>query len=266
WSVQRPSVGMDGPVNAGAVTLVDADQVPGVGAAKPTGRALRVTLRPYSLSNPGTTAIPDGDIHNSSGYYANRAEVYGRFPVGRMSSTPAAQWPDPVGSERWWSVSILIPEGFQFARNGEWLSLVQWKGLRGGSPPFAIEVKGNRFRLGGSRVNLNSLPGLPAPGDGRIGPAIVPGEWHQLVVGMKLSTAATSGWIEVWIDGVQYVSRTAIATMDTYGGTGDTFADPIYLKQGIYRGPEWASTNEVYFGPTVVGGSMIGVTSPAASG
>jgi hypothetical protein len=65
---------------------------------------------------------------------------------------------------------------------------------------------------------------------------------------MKLSTSAATGWIEALRDGVQKVPRTAVATMDAYGSD----ADPIYLKQGLYRDVAWSVTHVVYFGPVLV--------------
>ena len=42
--------------------------------------------------------------------------------------------------------------------------------------------------------------------------------------------------------------RTSVATMDVVNGA----ADPIYLKQGIYRSKVWACTHVLYFSPTRV--------------
>lgn len=166
----------------GRLSVVPAASVPGSGPARPAGNALRVELRPYE-SSPGAA---DGDITNTGGYLANRAEVYGRH--ARPGSTPASQWPDPVGSERWYRFSVLVPEDFAASSTSPWLTLVQWKGYRGGSPPVALEVHKNRFRLAG-RSGSNDLGGLNR------------GAWNQFDVGMRLSPDASVGWIEVYRDG-----------------------------------------------------------------
>lgn len=258
WAtVQRPSA--NGTLVPASIETIQAPSVPGIGSAKPTGRVMHVSLRPYSATNPGTASPADGDVYDSSGYLANRAEVMDRYPAS-FGGTPIAQWPDPVGSERWYSLPIMVPVGFTFASDTKWLVWTQWKGLYGAdgysaSPVVNMEIKRGNFRFGGTRTNAGLVPN-----DGTLG-AIVPGTWTHFVVGIKFSTDPTVGWVEVWRDGVQVIARMPLATMDTHNGAGDANADPIYLKQGIYRDTAWAVQHDLYYGPV-----KVATTRAAASG
>lgn len=192
-------------------------------APSPTsdGRVLRVELR-------------EGDVHESSGYEANRAEVYDRH-ASPGSSTPPDEWPDPVGSVRWYDFTVYLPDDFETAEDSRWLDLTQWKGFRGGSPALALEVKRNQLRLGGSEGS-GSLGRLPK------------GEWTHLTFGMRWSPDPDVGWVEVWRDGEREVERTPTATMREVDGE----PDPVYLKQGIYRSQKWTGTHVAYFGPLTI--------------
>jgi len=226
WQVyQRPT--------SSGIELTDRIQqvtAPGPTPGRPGGLVTRVELRP-------------GDVTNTGGQLSNRAEAYGRAPT-YMTSTPANQWPDPAGSVRWYSFSLYVPADFTFTSDGMlWESITQWKGYRGGSPPIALEIKRNGLRLGGARTNARLIPN-----DGNLG-TITRGTWTKITVGMSLSPDPKVGWVEVWRDGRLALTRTAVATMDMINGQ----ADPIYLKQGIYRDGRWAATHVLYFGPTEVG-------------
>ena len=240
-SEQEPRTAGVGPVQTGRITIVTGSDVPGTGPARPAG-AMRVELKPYE-STPGAR---DGDVTVTSGYAANRAEVFGRYPDTPATSTPAADWPDPVGSERWYSFALLVPVGFQFATDSNWIVITQWKGMRGGSPPVSLEIKRGALRLGGTRTNSRLIPN-----DGNLG-KIVPGTWTNLTVGLKLSTDPAQGWVDVYRDGVNVMARTAMATMDTVRTSTGPAPDPIYLKQGIYRARSWKTDATLYFGPMVV--------------
>jgi Polysaccharide lyase len=211
WAhVQEPSV--DGEPQSDRITI----------APSPTSedRVLRVELRP-------------GDVQESGGYEANRAEVYDRH-ASPGSSTPPEEWPDPVGSVRWYDFTVHLPTDFATADDDKWLDLTQWKGYRGGSPPLALEVKRNQLRLGGTEGS-DSL--------GRVDK----GEWTRLTFGIRWSPD-DDGWVEVWRDGELVVERTAGPTMDVV----DDEPDPVYLKQGIYRTKDWDVTHVVYFGPLTI--------------
>jgi len=240
-SEQEPRTGGVGPVQNGRITIVTGSDVPGTGLAKPTG-AMRVELKPYE----STLGARDGDVTITSGYAANRAEVFGRYPVTPATGTPAADWPDPAGSVRWYSSALLVPVGFQFATDSNWIVITQWKGLHGGSPPVSLEIKRGALRLGGTRTKSRLMPNY-----GNLG-KIVPGTWTSLTVGISLSTDPTQGWVSVYRDGVNVMPQTAMATVDTVKTATGTAPDPIYLKQGIYRARSWKTDATVFFGPMMV--------------
>jgi hypothetical protein len=195
--------------------------------SRPHGNVLRAELRA-------------GELTNTGGYVAPRAEVFGRYPTKSAFSTAPTLWPDPVNSVRWYAFDLYVPADFPTATDTKWFTLTQWKGLNGGSPPVALEIKRSNLRVGGTRGAL-----LPTGGD--LG-ALRKGGWTHLVVGMRLSPDPDVGWIEVYRDGVQKYARTPLATMDVINGQ----PDPIYLKQGIYRTTAWTVTQVLFFSPVKV--------------
>ncbi len=242
WKVeQEPQIGGVGATQTNRVQVVTGAAVPGIGTARPSG-ALRVELLPYETK----TGARDGDVTITSGYAANRAEVYGRYP-DNAATAPADSWPDPVGSERWYTFAFMVPTGFEFATDTKWTDVTQWKGFAGGTPPVAIEIKRDGLRLGGARTNAGLIPA-----DGNLG-KLVPGQWTTLTVGLKFSPDPAVGWVDVYRDNVELLPRTSIATMDTVSTpTGGVQPDPTYLKQGIYRATNWKTDAVVYFGPISV--------------
>ena len=218
-SVQQP----DG---AERITVTDA---PGQSSdpAKPVGKVMRAVVEP-------------GDTTLTGSYSAPRSEVLGRAAYP-MSSTPADRWPDSPGSERWYAFNLYVPSDFPTATDTRWLTFTQWKGYRGGSPPIALEVKRDRFRLGGTRANA----GLIAQQD--LGP-IRKGYWTRFVVGMRVTPDTNAGWVEVWRDGVRMARQEHVSTMDTIDGQ----PDPTYLKQGVYRDSAWSVTQALSFSPMEV--------------
>jgi hypothetical protein len=233
---QEPSVG--GILQNTRMRTVGGAELPGSGVWKPSGRAMRVELRPF--------AGGAGDSLTTSGYTANRAEAYGRHAPS--STTPPASWPDPVGSERWYGWSMYTPS--DFATSNLWMVFTQWKGFRGGSPPLALEMAGDRVQLVSNpfrvRQDLGSVSSLK-------------GGWSRFVMGVKWSNSG-AGWVEMWRalpDGTmqQVMARRSMQTMETINGQ----ADPIYLKQGIYRDTAWTTTNTLFYGPMKIATSRAAV-------
>ena len=194
------------------------------------GQVMRIELRPFGSA----AGLRDGDVTNTGGYEANRSEVYARH--ASPASTPAAQWPDPIGSTRWYGVDIRLASDFVTDTTGRvWMSVMQWKGLHGGQPAIALEVKNDRFELAGASAR-NDL--------GRIRPGV----WERFVIGVHFHP--DSGWVEVHRDGRQVLPRTYRATQQ-WQSPG--VVDPTYLKQGIYRDTRWMVTHVVEYGPTTIG-------------
>lgn len=204
---------------------------------RPSGKCLRIELRPYSATNPGTSEPRDGDVTKtgSSSGYTNRMETRARL-AANANSTPPEDWPDPVGSIRWYGWSVYVPSDHVFGSNLQWFTSTQWKGQFGGSPPLAIEIQGSNWRLG---AVLSSTV---------LGP-VTRGAWARWVVGIRWSADATQGWVHIFKDGVEILPLRTQKTMEGSPGS----EDPTYFKQGIYRTAGWAVTHILHFGPAKIG-------------
>lgn len=242
WTQEQEPNYYDPSINR--MTIVESPSVPGGGPYKPIGRCMRVELRPYSATNPGTLIPADGDICDTSGYLANRSEGFIR--AADPFSTPAASWPDPVGTERWYAWSFYLPVGFPTDATGaNWLFITQWKGRDGGTPPFEIAVKRSNIQLSGTRTFASLLPN-----DGTLA-AITTGSWMRLKIGFFLSPDPAIGWVNAYCNDSEIIPRMSVSTMD-YQVDGIT-ADPISFKQGIYRASTWAVNHTIYIGPVKIG-------------
>jgi hypothetical protein len=195
---------------------------------RPSTSAMRVELRPFDRG------APQGDVTVTSGYRASRAEVYARLAD---SGTPPANWPDPVGSTRWYSWSIYLPDHFALSgQQNHWLDLTQWKGHYTGSPAIAVGVQGHQLILGGKYTSMPLA-------------RVTLGRWMALRVGIHFSPYKTVGWATVAVNGRVALPVTHRATMDHYYQNGHYVVDPSYLKQGIYRSDSWGQMQVAYFGP-----------------
>ena len=207
----------------------------------PTTSVARFELDPYYTA-PGLAA---GDVTDTGGYLANRVEVYGRYGGPAL---PADQWPDPVGSVRWYSFSVYIPADFPTSTSSsQWFDFTQWKGLNTGSPPVAMEIRGTNFYLGGSNSSQN------------LG-SIDPGTWTHFVVGMDFSTSSSTGWASVYKNGSLLIDQYPTQTMNTWTVAGVTGADPNYLKMGIYRSKTWNVTQVIDLTPMTIGTTLASVS------
>jgi hypothetical protein len=227
-------------------------------SAVPSGTSVQVLRGQATTAQPiattDTLTVHTGDVSDSgSTYETNRAEVYDRFPSGGGGTAPAS-WPDPVGSVRWYGVSYFIPVGFDttsFTPGSSWLTLDQWKGQFGGSPPRSLGIDVSRGTNGQwildgtsprSRLYLNFVR---------------PGQWTRFVFGFRWDASAVNGWTMVYQDGQLVVPKRNEATMDIHSGA----ADPIYYKNGIYRTKAWNATHVIHIGPPKVGATMADVVN-----
>jgi len=178
-----------------------------------------------------------GDVFTGGdGSTANRAEVYARHAV--PGNTRPENWPDPVGSIRWYGLSVFVPNEFVFAtQSAHWLLCTQWKGYRGGSPALGLEIKLNRFELVSSNGTVRRSLGT-----------IVKGQRTYFVVGARWSPNL-DGWVTVLRDGKEVLAPTQQRTMKLVNGA----VDPSYLKQGIYRSSAWVNPSLLFLGPTTIG-------------
>ena len=143
--------------------------------------------------------------------------------------------------------SMMIEPGPPNA--AKWMVLSQLQstfrpGDPGHSPPFAVELNGERMRF----VTRTADAAVPGQGDARyIGlytdrNDLERGRWYDLRIEVRLSPA-DSGAIRVWRDGVQLV--------DYHGPAG--YHEPIgaYFKEGIYRGTSPESFAVRFRGPSI---------------
>ena len=79
--------------------------------------------------------------------------------------------------------------------------------------------------------------------------------WYELVYRVNLSQASSTGFIEVWLDGVQ--QKLANGQTRIYGQTIQ--APTTYLKAGIYRSKSSTGTSIVEHDSIVVGTSLAAV-------
>lgn len=128
-----------------------------------------------------------GDINDSGNNDpASRAEMYTGLAV--PSSTPAANWEYPYLSIRWFRFSVLLGSGWVFDTTGagnKYVTLTQFKGIKGGSPEAALELKYGTWRWGGAN-------NTQYPNNGNLTSA-KPGEWTQFIIGMRFSHLKTEG-------------------------------------------------------------------------
>ncbi|MBO9531410.1 MAG: polysaccharide lyase [Solirubrobacteraceae bacterium] len=191
--------------------------------------------------------VRPGDKTYTGSYVAERAEVMGRTPNGGMNS--GNPWPDPAGSTRWYRLRLSLPSGFETPSDSRWVEMTQWKGRDGSVPPIGLLAQKGRFVLKVKRSDDLAVADL--------GP-VSTGTWVTIVIGIKWS-AGSDGWVEAYRDGRTYIPRTSAPTMETINGA----TDPIYLKQGVYRGSGWKSTHIAYFSDTLIGTTRADVDSSA---
>lgn len=226
WSDRHiPSPAAGQPAIGSRISVIDNLSLPGTGIYKPKGRALKTELFANDVLIDGGSA---------------RSEVLSRYAT--PWTTPYNQWPDPAGSIRWYSYSLLIPTEFNFTTDvSQWLIVTQLKGYNGGSPPISIGINKSQLRLSGTIVDGQ---GAVVP-DTRVN--ITKGTWMRIILGVKLSTS-NDGWVEWWVNNVNVLPRTSTKTMDIHNGN----PDPIYLKQGIYRALTFKQDHILYFGSTKI--------------
>lgn len=146
----------------------------------------------------------------------------------------------PPNSEKWYGLSVLVPEDFKKDRTYE--IITQWHsrpnldaGEKWRTPPLAILIRNNRLflhrRWDPNPITRNNKPG---PGGGRETLPLGdynPGEWTDFVVHVKWSHTA-DGSLKVWQNGKLVVNKSG----------PNTYNDPTgpYLKIGLYK-PSWKS-------------------------
>jgi Polysaccharide lyase len=115
-----------------------------------------------------------------------------------------------------------------------------------GSPGIAVRLENNRL------LEIGAGDGSPTFWRG---PSLQTERWYDLVYRVKLSQDSSTGFVEVWLDGVQ--QTLANGQTRIYGQTMQT--DETYLKAGIYRSKSSTGTSIVEHDAIVVGTSYVAV-------
>ncbi|MGU3499868.1 heparin lyase I family protein [Mycobacterium sp. C31M] len=146
----------------------------------------------------------------------------------------AVKYPDtsPVGSAERWTFHILLPKQSLI---DEWHTGVLWEFHTNTSSGHHLSLSSDsRFRIGRDIEPVGSRPAF----DYTTGPAVPWDRWIKVTMELKWSYS-NNGYFKVWIDGVQYVNATAVATVFT--------GDP-YLQFGWYSTRGAGITNRIRFG------------------
>jgi Polysaccharide lyase len=118
----------------------------------------------------------------------------------------------------------------------------------GGSPGMAVLLDDQRaLTLGSGDSSRTFWESAPLQSD----------RWYDLVYRVNLSQDSSTGFVEVWLNGVQQTLENGQAR--TYGKTIQ--AAQTYLKAGIYRSKSSSGTSIVEHDAIVVGTSYAAVTS-----
>ncbi len=115
-----------------------------------------------------------------------------------------------------------------------------------GSPGVAVRLENNRV------LELGAGDGTPTFWRG---PTLQSDRWYDLVYRVNLSQSSNTGFIEVWLDGVQ--QKLVNGQTRVYGQTMQT--DETYLKAGIYRSKTSTGTSIVEHDAIEVGTSLAAV-------
>jgi|GEM_PF-2268866 len=118
----------------------------------------------------------------------------------------------------------------------------------GGSPGVALFLDNSRA------LTLGAGDGSPTFWEG---PVLQSNRWYELVYHVSLSQASSTGFVEVWLDGVQ--QKLANGQTRIYGQTIQT--TETYIKAGIYRAKASTGTSIVEHDAIVVGTSFAAVTA-----
>jgi hypothetical protein len=183
-----------------------------------------------------------GDHNIVSGTNGYRAEVYGRY--GPSGAAPAAEWPDPPGATRRYTVPVYVPANHPVDASGRlWGPIfTQLKGRYGGSPVRSLAFKRDRFYSDSSIGGRFDL-----------GP-IARGAWTTFAITETLSPDPRVGGVQIARDGRIVVPWRHVATMETYtnAGCGCRRIDPVYLKVGLYADARWDEPFDLAFGDVTV--------------
>ena len=157
-----------------------------------------------SLSNEIRVEMRDGDPQ--MGYDQTAGGKRHELQTGTVWNTGDVRW---VG---WWEYVEKWP-----AVNKDWQIIFQAKQSGGTSPGVDVQVWADTIRLVTPWAAVNTPLVAPLPR----------GRWFHVAIGFKMTTNASAGWAEMWIDGKQVGSR--------YVGKTAQLESGVYMKTGLYR-------------------------------
>ena len=143
--------------------------------------------------------------------------------------------------------AIRVPSGNTFSAPWQIIEQLHEENW-GGSPGMAVFLENSHS------LRLGAGDGSPTFWQG---PALQPDRWYDLIYRVNLSQSAGSGFVEVWLDGVQQTLVNGQARI--YGQTIQ--AAQTYLKAGIYRSKSSSGTSIVDHDAIAVGTSYAAVTA-----
>lgn len=182
----------------------------------------------------GTVArfeVRTGDVPSFGG--GERAEV--------QSST--TQTSAGEGSTMWYGFSTKFDPSFpQNHADLGWELTNQWHSDADGSPPISWSTS-DRNGYYSLRVDPQSSPGVYLGSYSILDTPLNVGNWINVKMEVHWSTTS-SGWVKVWINGVQQTFKNGSTTYYVQTMTPGTTA--VYYKEGIYREAGTSSTDVVY--------------------
>jgi hypothetical protein len=167
----------------------------------------------------GRFEVRPGDVGSDSG---NRAEVTAPRPGGWFAE----------GQERWIRQAVYVPSQTLERR---WRQVTQYSANGVGSPAVAL------FLVGGTRPRFEVRHGDSSTTDW-VGPTLRFDRWYDIAVHMRYSSNRSSGFIEIYLDGV----RQKLTNRRTRRYRTTREHGKAYLKVGLYRDAAHSTTNVVY--------------------
>lgn len=191
-----------------------------------SGTAMKVAL-PANNANGTPTGAPASGASAPSGNY-QRCEVY---PAVAGLGCVNADGDIYAGATGYFGLSVMFDSPFPTTTT-TWQVISQWKNDGTGSPPLELKVGNGYLYLDGNSGgwSYNLCP-------------VTPGGQYNLVFGFTFTEAASTSYINAWVNGNQVLSNVhPVGIGLLYPGIGD------YWKVGIYRDSAIQPAATVYYG------------------
>jgi Polysaccharide lyase/IPT/TIG domain len=205
-----------------------------------------------------TAVSSDGGVIPREGAYMGRVEVQqGDDPIntgGNICEVYRTHY-DTVGDDRYYSVSVYLPNGFPYVPNSLFNYFYEVHGDNGAQAPFKIGINSI---ISGPNPSVGFVAELET-GDSssptqtlwRLG-NLVTGQWVDFVVHVRWERD-TTGIVQVWMNGTEIVNATGIQTFYTNDMT------KVRVQAGYYRA-DYSKTAILYLDAMKIGDSYASVT------